>query len=35
MVIHIGAWQESTKFCKAIILQIKKKKVMTFSQPYR
>ena len=26
-LIHIEVWQKTTKFCKAIILQLKKKKI--------
>ena len=28
-LIHVEIWQKTTKFCKAIILQLKKKKRMT------
>ena len=28
-LIHVGVWQKTTKFCKAVILQLKKKKLYT------
>ena len=28
-LIHVDIWQKPTKFCKAIILQLKKKKEVT------